>query len=57
MTENDRPALEIEITEEMLEAGIRAACLFRPTEDDFSLMLPEIYRAMRRHEQRRRYAQ
>ena len=37
---------EIEVTAEMLAAGIEAACLFDPTEDDFSLMLPYIYRAM-----------
>jgi hypothetical protein len=37
---------EIEVTAEMISAGIEAACLFTPSEDDFEVMLPVIYRAM-----------
>lgn len=43
---SDRPALEVDITPEMLSAGIEAACLFDPSQDGFEVMLPYIYRAM-----------
>ena len=36
----------IEITPEMLSAGIQAACLFNPLDDEFDVMLPAIFRAM-----------
>ena len=42
----DRSALEIEVTNEMIEAGVNAACLFNPIQDEFCVMLPAIYRAM-----------
>lgn len=38
--------LEIEITPAMLSAGIEAACLFNPSEDDLEVMIPAIYCAM-----------
>ncbi len=43
---DDRPVLEIEITEKMIEVGSKAACLFTPSEDGFDVMLPTIFRAM-----------
>ena len=36
----------VEITPEMIEAGIEAISLFKLSEDEFSLILSEIYRAM-----------
>lgn len=41
-----RPISEIEITPEMIEAGIAASLLFKLSEDELSLVLSEIYRAM-----------
>ena len=37
---------EVTVTSEMLSAGIEAACLFSPSQDDFEVMLPAIFRAM-----------
>lgn len=36
----------IEVTPEMLSAGVQAACLFSPSQDSFEVMLPTIFRAM-----------
>lgn len=37
---------EIVITPEMMRAGVDAACLFSPSDDEFGVMLPVIFRAM-----------
>lgn len=39
--------MSLYVTPAMLSAGIEAACLFSPMEDDFDVMLPAIYHAMR----------
>ena len=45
MAETGRRLTDVEITPEMLRAGVMAICLFSPS-DDFEVMLPVIYRAM-----------
>lgn len=42
----NNPEIEIEITPEMLSAGIEAACLYNPIHDEFDIILPAIFRAM-----------
>lgn len=37
---------EIEVTPQMLSAGVEAACLFDPSGDEFEVMLPTIFQAM-----------